>query len=105
MPPPALRHAHDWKRLAVWSDDGYFRLQTEDTGDVQVRLFLSQALLTELNGGVYSQLVQATRFAGCKLVVLTPDAHQGYGMPVGCALLTDRASGAVAMGASASPYQ
>ncbi|MBV8149471.1 MAG: RtcB family protein, partial [Candidatus Eremiobacteraeota bacterium] len=33
-----------------------------------------------------------------KLVVVTPDVHEGYGVPVGCAILTDARSGAVALG-------
>ena len=37
----------------------------------------------------------ATRFPGVKLVVITPDAHFGYGVPVGSVILTD---GTLAMG-------
>jgi tRNA-splicing ligase RtcB len=33
-----------------------------------------------------------------RLVVITPDAHYGYGVPVGCVLVTDAESGAIAMG-------
>src|ERR671927_50165 len=47
---------------------------------------------------LYRQIVNATRFPGVKMVVITPDAHYGYGVPVGCAILTDAESGAVAMG-------
>jgi tRNA-splicing ligase RtcB len=32
------------------------------------------------------------------MVVITPDTHYGYGVPVGCVILTDDESGAVAMG-------
>jgi tRNA-splicing ligase RtcB len=32
------------------------------------------------------------------MVVITPDAHYGYGVPVGCVLITDASTGAVAMG-------
>src|SRR5437588_4442745 len=32
------------------------------------------------------------------MVVITPDAHYGYGVPVGCVLITDADEGAVAMG-------
>jgi tRNA-splicing ligase RtcB len=32
------------------------------------------------------------------MVVITPDAHYGYGVPVGCVLITDAQDGAVAMG-------
>lgn len=43
-------------------------------------------------------MVNATRFPGVRLVVMTPDAHFGYGVPVGSVILTDLARGAVAMG-------
>ncbi|MBX3191311.1 MAG: RtcB family protein [Labilithrix sp.] len=93
-----LVHEADWKRRAAWSDDGYFRLATGDTGDVEVRLFVTQSLLTEAEPTLYRQIVNATRFPGARLVAITPDVHYGYGVPVGCVILTDRAEGAVAMG-------
>jgi tRNA-splicing ligase RtcB len=89
----------DWKRKAERSDEGYFRLRTADiAADVEVRLFLTDALLREAEPTLYKQIVNATRFPGAKLVAITPDAHYGYGVPVGCVILTDRADGAVAMG-------
>lgn len=93
-----LVHESDWKQRAVWSDDGYFRLATGDTGDVEVRLFVTASLLTESEPTLYRQIVNATRFPGAKLVAITPDVHYGYGVPVGCVILTDREEGAVAMG-------
>ena len=93
-----LVHESDWKSRAVWSNDGYFELQTGDTGDVPVRLFVTPKLLTEAEPTLYRQLINATRFPGVKLVAVTPDVHYGYGVPVGCVILTDRAAGAVAMG-------
>jgi tRNA-splicing ligase RtcB len=96
-----LLHESDWKQRAVWidgPDGGYFRLETGDTGDVVVRLFVTQGLLTEAEPTLYRQIVNATRFPGTKLVAITPDVHYGYGVPVGCVILTDRAHGAVAMG-------
>jgi tRNA-splicing ligase RtcB (3'-phosphate/5'-hydroxy nucleic acid ligase) len=87
-----------WKQLAQWNRGGFFELHTRDTGDVPIRLFLSQTLLTETDAGLYRQLVQATRFPGVKLVVITPDVHVGYGVPVGSVILTDRENGALAMG-------
>jgi tRNA-splicing ligase RtcB len=101
VPMPRARelvHESDWKKRAVWSNDGYFRLETGDTGDVVVRLFVTQGLLTEAEPTLYRQIVNATRFPGTKLVAITPDVHYGYGVPVGCVILTDRAEGAVAMG-------
>jgi tRNA-splicing ligase RtcB len=93
-----LVHESDWKTRAVWTDDGYFRLETDDTGGVPVRLFVTHKLLTEAEPTLYRQIVNATRFPGVKLVAVTPDVHYGYGVPVGCVILTDRAEGSVAMG-------
>lgn len=93
-----LANAHNWKHLARWHGAGYYELQTEDTGDVPVRLFLTPKLLAETEEIIYRQIVNATRFPGVRCVVITPDTHYGYGVPVGCVILTDAESGAIAMG-------
>ncbi|HXG95201.1 MAG TPA: RtcB family protein [Blastocatellia bacterium] len=93
-----LRNAHNWKHLMRWNGEGYYTLHTEDTADVPVRIFLTPKLLDEAEDILYRQIVNATRFPGVKLVAITPDAHYGYGVPVGCVILTDAESGAVAMG-------
>jgi tRNA-splicing ligase RtcB len=93
-----LVHESDWKRRAVWTPEGYYRLETGDTGEIPVRLFLTERLLGEGEPTLYRQIVQATRFPGVRLVCITPDVHYGYGVPVGCVILTDRTCGAVAMG-------
>ncbi len=94
-PTNKLVNTWNWKSLATLTPDGYYELKTEDIGEVPVRLFLTPQLLAEAEDGLYSQIVNATRFPGVKLVVITPDAHFGYGVPVGCVLITD---GTVAMG-------
>src|SRR5918912_3624270 len=96
-----LKNADNWKHLARWHGDGYYELQTEDTGGVPVRLFLTPRLLRDAEDILYRQIVNATRFPGVKMVAITPDTHYGYGVPVGCVILTDRAEGSggsVAMG-------
>jgi tRNA-splicing ligase RtcB len=93
-----LQSADNWKHLARPTNAGYYELQTEDTGDVPVRLFFTRALFDAAEDILYRQIVNATRFPGVRLVVITPDAHYGYGVPVGCVILTDAVSGAVAMG-------
>ncbi len=90
--------AHDWKRYASRTKAGYYELQTEDLGGVPVRLFLTPSLLQSAEDILYRQIVNATRFPGTRLVVITPDSHYGYGVPVGCVILTDASYGAVAMG-------
>lgn len=85
----------NWKDYAQAHPDGYFELKTEDTGDVPVRLFFTPALLAEAENALYNQIVNATRFPGVKMIAITPDAHYGYGVPVGSVIITD---GTVAMG-------
>jgi tRNA-splicing ligase RtcB len=97
-PVDKLKNADNWKHLARWHGLGYYELQTEDTGDVPVRLFFTPQLLNDAEEILYRQIVNATRFPGTRLVVITPDAHYGYGVPVGCVVLTDSESGAIAMG-------
>jgi tRNA-splicing ligase RtcB (3'-phosphate/5'-hydroxy nucleic acid ligase) len=95
---PSPAHLHDWKARCVPAGPGWYRLRTEDTGDVEVRLVLTPALLDDLEDALYPQIVTAAGFPGTRLVVITPDAHLGYGVPVGCAILTDPEEGAVALG-------
>jgi tRNA-splicing ligase RtcB len=84
-----------WKQYAVANEEGYYDLRTDDTGDVPVRLFLTPKLLAEAEDILYTQIVNATQFPGVKMVVITPDVHYGYGVPVGSVILTD---GTLAMG-------
>jgi tRNA-splicing ligase RtcB len=93
-----LKNAENWKHLARWHGDGYYELHTEDTGTTPVRLFLTKQLLDDAEDILYRQIVNATRFPGVRMVVITPDTHYGYGVPVGCVLITDADAGAVAMG-------
>ena len=78
-----------WKDFAILHEDGYYTLATEETGDVPVRLFLTAQLLEEVEDNIYEQIVNATTFPGVKLVCITPDVHVGYGVPIGCVLVTD----------------
>ncbi|RYE75506.1 MAG: hypothetical protein EOO74_09940, partial [Myxococcales bacterium] len=95
---PRLVDAASWKSLARWQPEGHFLLETADTGGLAVRLFLTEELLAGAEDSLYPQIVNATRFPGVKMVALTPDTHHGYGVPVGCVLVTDAHEGAVAMG-------
>src|SRR5579872_687714 len=77
---------------------GFYLLQNDETGGVPVRLFLNETLLRDVDEDVYKQILNAARFPGTKLVVITPDVHLGYGVPVGSVILTDFHTGALAMG-------
>src|SRR5919107_741556 len=97
-PADKLANAQNWKHLARWNGEGFYELKTEDTGDARSRLFFTPQLLSDTEDILYRQIVNATRFRGVRMVVITPDAHYGYGVPVGCVLITDAREGAVAMG-------
>lgn len=79
----------NWKEQATWHNEGYFTLATEDTDNVPVRLFLTAALLEQAEEDIYKQIVNATQFPGVLLICITPDVHIGYGVPIGCVLVTD----------------
>ena len=85
-----LTNTHNWKQLARWTSEGFYELRTEDTRDVPVRMFLTERLMQDAEDILYRQIVNATRFPGVKLVVITPDVHYGYGVPVGCVILPIR---------------
>jgi tRNA-splicing ligase RtcB len=95
---PGAAARRPWQDQLRRDPRGFFSLQTEATRGIEVRLFLTPALLEELDDDVYGQILNATSFPGVKLVVITPDVHSGYGVPVGCIILTDAERGAVAMG-------
>lgn len=91
-PPSELRHH------LVEAGANRYTIDPDATGGVPVRLFLSPALLDQLEDSIWEQVLNATSFPGVRMVAVMPDSHHGYGVPVGCAILSDRASGAVAMG-------
>ena len=81
-----------WKSALKRDPVGFYRWRTEDG---EVRLFLTDALLAELEDGLDAQIRNARRFPGVRDVAITPDVHQGYGVPVGCVMATE---GTLAMG-------
>jgi len=81
-----------WKSAAVRDPAGFYRLRTERG---EVRIFMTEALLAEAEDALGAQIENARSFPGVLDAVLTPDAHHGYGVPVGCVMAT---SGTLAMG-------
>src|SRR5712692_8245094 len=63
----------------------------------QADLFLSEKLLfgaiglqdTGLEESVFEQIMTAASFPSVSRVVITPDCHQGYGVPIGSVVETD----------------
>ncbi len=84
-----------WKQTLEKVGDAHWVLPRAKTMLCDAHLFLSDALLFGPDGGggvdeeVFAQLVNACSFPGAKRVVLTPDCHVGYGVPIGTAIQTD----------------
>jgi len=81
-----------WKSAARRDAGGFYRWRT-DHGEV--RIFMTEALFAEMEESLGAQIANARRFPGVLDVAVTPDAHHGYGVPVGCVIAT---SGTLAMG-------
>ena len=81
-----------WKNEAARDPSGYYTLAT-DQGPV--RIFMTPALFEEAEESLGEQIRNTRRFPGVLDVAVTPDAHHGYGVPVGCVMAT---SGTLAMG-------
>jgi tRNA-splicing ligase RtcB len=81
-----------WKAAARRDPAGFYRYRAEGG---EVRVFMTEALWAELEADLGAQIGNARRFPGVLDVAVTPDAHVGYGVPVGCVMAT---SGTLAMG-------
>ncbi len=81
-----------WKAALRRDPAGFYRWRTAAG---EVRLFLTESLLSEMEDSLGAQIQNARRFPGVLDVAITPDAHTGYGVPVGCVMAT---SGTLAMG-------
>ena len=84
-----------WKDGLVSDAAGFYRLDPDITKGVPVRLFLTEQLLETTEENLSPQILNACAFPGVRCVAITPDVHYGYGVPVGCVIVTD---GTLAMG-------
>ncbi len=78
--------ARSLKERCRRTGDGYYTLDLGN--DVPLRLFLSEKLYNESEEGLYQQAHAATLYPGVAEVALTPDAHIGGSVPVGCVIAT-----------------
>ena len=84
-----------WKQTLEKAGDGHWVLPKRKTMRCDAHLFLSDVLLFGEDGGggveedVFGQVVNAASFPGATRVVLTPDCHVGYGVPIGTAIETE----------------
>jgi len=84
-----------WQHHLVRDAAGFYLLDPVLTDGVPVRLFLTEHLLETTEENLLAQILAACAFPGVRCVVVTPDVHYGYGVPVGCVIATD---GTLAMG-------
>ena len=81
-----------WKSAVRRDPAGFYRYRA-DGGEA--RLFMTPSLFDDLEESLGAQIDNARRFPGVLDVAITPDAHHGYGVPVGCVIAT---RGTLAMG-------
>src|SRR5262245_49640478 len=81
-----------WKSEARRQPEGYYLYRTAHGS---ARIFMTPSLFEEAEDTLGAQVDNALRFPGVLDVAVTPDAHQGYGVPVGCVMAT---RGTLAMG-------
>lgn len=81
-----------WKSTLTTEGPGHWVLPKRKQMRCDAHLFLSDELLTGDEGvedSVFDQVVNACSFPGATRVVLTPDCHVGYGVPIGTAIETE----------------
>jgi len=81
-----------WKGSVRRDPGGFYRYRSKAG---EARIFMTPALFAEVEDNLGQQIDNALRFPGVLDVAITPDAHQGYGVPVGCVMAT---AGTLAMG-------
>ena len=81
-----------WKQTLEQVSAGHWVLPRAKQMRCDAHLFLSDELLFGEEGieeDVFAQVVNACSFPGATRVVLTPDCHVGYGVPIGTAIETE----------------
>src|SRR4051812_18585302 len=67
----------------------HYVLPRTGTMKVEAHAFFSRHLFERSEEPMWQQLVQAASYEGVTGAYLMPDAHLGYGVPVGCVIVTD----------------
>src|SRR5205823_5490378 len=70
------------------SDNHYVLPRTGDM-KVEAHAFFSEGLYARSDEAMWHQLAAAASYEGVTGAYLMPDAHLGYGVPVGCVVVTD----------------
>jgi tRNA-splicing ligase RtcB len=78
-----------WKQTLEKVGEAHWVLPKTKAMRCEAHLFLSDKLLADVEEDVCQQVVNACSFPGATRVVLTPDCHVGYGVPIGTAIETE----------------
>jgi tRNA-splicing ligase RtcB len=78
-----------WKQTLEKVGEAHFVLPRAKTMRVPADVFVSEALLGDLEEAVFAQVVNAASFPGVTRVAVTPDCHHGFGVPIGTAVETE----------------
>ncbi len=74
-------------------------LPKHDGMNVDVYIVASRKLIEEMDDNVYNQVKNVASLPGVvDKVILLPDAHSGYGFPIGCVAAFDKDDGVVSIG-------
>src|SRR5713101_2262762 len=69
--------------------DNHYVLPRVGPMKVEAHAFFSEALYERSEEPMWTQLAAAASYEGVIGAYLMPDAHVGYGVPVGCVVVTD----------------
>ncbi|HEY8095003.1 MAG TPA: RtcB family protein [Methylobacter sp.] len=78
-----------FKYQAVKQAPGCYILPRVGEMKVDVHAFLSDSLYESSEEGLWRQLANGASYEGVIGVYATPDIHTGYGVPVGCVIITE----------------
>lgn len=78
-----------WKQTLEKVSPAHWVLPKIKTMRCEAHFFLSDELLAAVEEDVFGQVVNAASFPGATRVVITPDCHVGYGVPIGTAVETE----------------
>jgi tRNA-splicing ligase RtcB len=79
-----------FKKQAQVVGPGHYILPESSEVKVPVDIFLSEELYEASEDTAWDQMAAAANFPGVVKVAVMPDTHQGYGVPIGIAIMTDK---------------
>ncbi len=78
-----------FKHIAVPVGDRHYVLPQVADMRVEIHAYLSAALYEASDEALWSQAAHAASYPGVTGVYLMPDTHLGFGVPVGCVVVTE----------------